>query len=152
SAPPFPCDDPRGQAKHVHIVVLHALMRRVMISAQPSSDARNLVCRNRNTHPAAADDNPSFDAPLKQGPSDCLRGVGIIGWGAIVHPQIEHLVPLARKMGFDALLQIKTGVVRTKSQSHDVFHLTLERGNNTESLERQKHRRRPEQSSWRSGS
>ena len=48
-------NDPRAQAEHVHVVVLHSLMRAVGVVAHACAYAAKFVGRRRNADAAAAD-------------------------------------------------------------------------------------------------
>src|SRR5579859_380691 len=74
----FRANHARAEYQNVHVVVLHALVRRIAIMAEAGANAGNLVGRDRCTHAAAADQDPALGLPLKHAQSDRLSIIRII--------------------------------------------------------------------------
>src|ERR1035438_9111714 len=53
-------DDAGAEHQNVHVVVFDALMRGVVVVAKPCADAFELIGRDRNSDPAAANENTPF--------------------------------------------------------------------------------------------
>ncbi len=56
-------DNARPKHQNIHIVVLHALMRGIVIVAQPGADALEFVRGDGNAHAAAANENAALGFP-----------------------------------------------------------------------------------------
>src|SRR6202008_3516243 len=60
----FTCDllsyDPRAQTQYVHIIVLDALVRRIVVVKKPCTNAGDLACCDRHADAATTDDNPTL--------------------------------------------------------------------------------------------
>ena len=58
----------RSQAKHVHLVVFHALVGGICVVTDRGTNSAHFVCRHRRSHATAADQNsalgPAFDQRL----------------------------------------------------------------------------------------
>ena len=59
----FGSDSAPAHAEHVHVVILHALLRREVVVDERGADARDLVDADRRADAASADGNASFDRP-----------------------------------------------------------------------------------------
>ena len=77
-------DDARAQHDHIHIVVLHALVRRVSIVAHAGANPRNLVGRHANAHARAADENAARRIAPLQRQTHLLGKVGIVVEGSVL--------------------------------------------------------------------
>lgn len=47
-------DHPRSQDKHVHVIVLDSLMRRIRVVAETGADSGDFISRNRGANTTAA--------------------------------------------------------------------------------------------------
>ncbi len=106
--------DARPEREHVHRVVLAALVRGVVVVAEPRPDARDLVGGGGDAHPAAADDDAALGAPAADRLGDGLREVGVVARGRVVGPEVLHLVALRREV----LLQLEPSVIARERDAH----------------------------------
>ena len=70
--------NPRAQHQHVHIVVLHALVRRISVVAHPRANAGNLVRRHAHAHARPANQNAAWRLAALDRLAHPLRKIGII--------------------------------------------------------------------------
>ncbi len=85
-------DDARTEHEHVHIVVLHALMRGIGIVAHRRPDPRQLICRHARPDPAAADEHAALGLAVQHCPAHGFGKVWIVGWVFIERADIQHIV------------------------------------------------------------
>jgi hypothetical protein len=114
-------NNPRAETQDIHIVVLDALMSRVVIVAQASTNAREFVCGDTGPYTTATDDN----RPLRSTVSDRLasqpRIVRIVGRRAgLMRPQIHNGIASGRQLLDHHLFQWKPGVVCCYRDLHAV--------------------------------
>lgn len=71
-------DDPRTEAEHVRIVVLHSLMGGVRVVGDHRPDTRHLVGSNAGAGPRAADDDAPIGPAVGDGPAHRFSEVGVV--------------------------------------------------------------------------
>src|ERR1039458_1635084 len=113
-------DDPRAQHEHIHVVVLHALVRRIGVVANPRANSRNLVRRYAHTHARSANQNsPRRNARFDR-LAHLLCKVRIIVFGlALERSQVDQLVPCRRQVCAYLFLQRKSRMIRTDDELHN---------------------------------
>jgi hypothetical protein len=85
--------DPRSNADHVTIVILHALVRGEDFMTGRGTDSQKLIGRNANAGAAATQQDRSLDATLLKGLRHGSRVVRIVDGIGGIRPKIEHLIP-----------------------------------------------------------
>ena len=97
-------DYPAAHHQHVHVVVLDALVRRIMIVAQPGAHSRDFVGCHRSAHAAAT----NKDSALRFGIAHCQAHgfsiVRVVHWLRVRRPKVQHLVLQFPQQRFHALL------------------------------------------------
>ena len=113
----FGTDDPSTNAQDIHVIVLHALMRRVGVVTNRRADARNLV--GRDTHPltAAANDDPAICPPVDQLAGDRHSKIGIVAALLGMGSTIQKLGNLTGKTRGHCLFEPKSGMVATQGDA-----------------------------------
>ena len=111
-------DDAAAEHEHVHVVVLHALVRRVGVVAQAGPDAGHLVGRHRRADAAAAHDDAPFGAVSAQGGADGLGEVRVVDRLPAVGADVENLAVLRVQEALDRLLQLEAGVIGSNRHPH----------------------------------
>ena len=85
-------DHARTEHKNIHIVMFHALVRRVRVMANGGSDSVNLVRRDGCAHTAAADKNSTVSTALEDRFANRFRKIGIIDSRCAVCAHVDDFV------------------------------------------------------------
>jgi len=112
-------DDARPEHEDVHIVVLNALLRRVVVMAHRSAYAFEFVGGDGNTDAAAANQNAAIRLAALH--LLCNQGgkIGIIvGLPRLMRPNIGDVVPALFEVFHRALLHVIAGVVGSDYNFH----------------------------------
>ena len=111
-------DDARAEHDDVHVVVLHALMRRVGVVADGRANAGDLAGGDRCANPAAADEHAAFRQAVRDGEAHGQRVIGIVDGLDRVRADVEHVVSVTTEVLDDVLLQGVARVVRADDDAH----------------------------------
>src|SRR5258708_7782768 len=111
----------RPQHQHIHVVVLHALVRRIAVMAEPGADSRDLVGCNGRAYSASADQDPALGCNLHQTCGYSLRIIRIVYRRRAVCADVSDFVSLLAQEFGQELLQFESGVVGTNSNAHIYF-------------------------------
>src|SRR5438034_5360249 len=88
-------DDFRAEAEHVHVIVLHALVRGVDVVADGRANPRELAGRHRSAHAGPADEDAELGVPALDRLPDFPGLHGIVDPRCIrVGAQVHHGVPV----------------------------------------------------------
>src|ERR671930_1246732 len=99
-------DDPRAKAQHVHIIVLDALVRGVVVVAQPGANTGELVRRYRYADAAAADDDRALRMPLPHRLTHELGKIRVVvSERRVVCTKVRGFIPRRPQVVQDDLLQ-----------------------------------------------
>src|SRR5581483_2942352 len=106
-------DHARPDAEDVHVVVLDALVRRVVIVADARADSRELVRGDADADAASAEDDPAVRLAGTDRFAHGLGDVGVVGRNArVVGAEIRDVVPGGTEVVDHHLLQRKARVIR----------------------------------------
>ncbi len=115
----FHADYARTENQHVHVVVLHSLVRGVRVVAKAGSNAMDLVGSHAGAHPAPTDQDAPFRPSIEHGVSKRGGKIRIIvRMGGIVGSQIENVVASLPEFIRQKLLKIESRVICRDSDAH----------------------------------
>ena len=115
----FQSDDACAQAEDVHVVMFHALMRRVSVVAHAGADANHFIGGNGGAYAAAADEDAALAAARLQGFTDGAGVVRIIvRLRGVVRSQVEGLVAQRAHLRENRIHQRHTRVVSGDGNAH----------------------------------
>src|SRR5829696_6242194 len=117
--------DAAAEHEDVHVVVLHALVRRVAVVAEPRAHAGDLVGGDRSADAAAADEDPALGAPLDHGERERLGDVRVVHRLAAVGAEVGDLVPQLAERLRDLPLALEAGVVGGDGDAHAILRAWL---------------------------
>ena len=104
-------DDTTAEHEHIHVVVLHALMRRVGVVAQAGANAGNPVCGHRCADAAAAEHDAALHSRFANRLADGFSVVRVVHRILAVGTHVEHFMILLDQKGFHLLLEVESGVI-----------------------------------------
>ena len=118
----FGSDRPAAHAEHVHVVILHALLRREVVVDERGADARDLVGADRRADAASADGHAAFDRPRHDGAGERDHEVRIVvvrveGVGA----EIDDPCPAERRCATFSSCFAEAAVIGRDSDAHRVI-------------------------------
>jgi len=117
----FGSDHPGPERQHVHVVVLHTLMRRVCVVADRRPDAGHLVCRDGRTDPGSADEDAAVRLAGLDGVAQPLREVGVVIGGIRAIPtKVDQLMAEIgdRQPGEQLRLEGGSGMIGGEGDAH----------------------------------
>ena len=114
-------DHSPAQNKHIDVIMLNALMRRVMIVAKARTDAGNFVGRDRRANAAATHEDTALRFAVPNRDAHGFRKIRVMHRLSAFRSQIKHLVFKFRKQSLQAFLQGKAGVIRSQGNFHATF-------------------------------
>ena len=110
--------DAAPEHQHVHVIMFHALVRRVCVMAKPGANAWKSVGRHGRSDAAAAEDDAALGPALAQGFADGGGVIGIVHRVLAVGPHVQGLVMLRRQEAFHRFLQFESCMICTNCDSH----------------------------------
>lgn len=112
-------DDARSQRQHVHLIVLHALMRRECVVAERRSNANEFVRRHRRADATAAQQHAAFGATIENGARNAFGEIRVVvTLDDFERTAIQCLVSGATNGVENYLLERKAGVISTHRDDH----------------------------------
>ena len=112
-------DDPRPQAKDIHIVVLDALAGAVRVVTQPRTYPFHLIGRHTRSHPAATQQDPTLGLTVLDGLADVTGVIRvIIVWLYLMGAQVEHLMAQRLEESDEFAFEWKAAVVTSNRYFH----------------------------------
>ncbi len=120
-------DNAGAERQHVHVVVLHALVRRVGVVTHGRADARHLVRGDRRADAAAAEDDPSLGRAVDNAQADGFGEIRIIDRLLVKRALVDHLVAQAQQLVHDRPLDRESAVIRTDRYAHPYAFTPLAR-------------------------
>ena len=85
----FRADDPRADTEHIHIIVFHALVRRIGIMADTRINTSHLVCSDARAHTRSAQQNRPVDGSILNGTANFFRKIRVIHSHSAVGAKID---------------------------------------------------------------
>jgi len=114
-------DDPRPEGEHVHVIVLHGLVRGVMVVDHGASHARDLVCSNRRASSGTADHDASFGIAADDRPTNGRGNVRIVDGIEGVGPDVDDGVARTLEVGMQVSFEGEPCMVCSDDDSHDAL-------------------------------
>ena len=103
----------RPKHKHIHVVVLHALVRRIGVVANPGANPGNVVGRDAHAHSRSANENPARRYAGLDRFAHLLCKIGTVVLGLnLIRTQVDHFVACRNKVCAQILLQRKSCIDR----------------------------------------
>lgn len=121
----FRSDHSGAKHKHVHIIVLHALVGRVGVVAKARANAGNLVGGHGCAHAAAANEDATFGLAMQNAERQRLGEVGIIYRISAVRTRIYNRMALPAQKISEQLFEFKAGMVRCEGDPHCSLYIVL---------------------------
>ena len=113
-------DHPPAKTKHVHVVVVDALSRRIRIVANACPDSTHRVGRDAGPHPTSADEDPTLGSALLKCSAQRPGVIGIIDRRSVMGATIDDFVARRANAENDRLFQRKAGVIAGDGNAHDL--------------------------------
>src|SRR5579863_7472607 len=110
-------DDSRAQHQHVHVIVLHALVRGVGVMTDAGAHAGNFICRDAHAHARSTDDDAARSHTRFDSLAHLLAEVGVIVFRlADKSSQVDDLMASGGKVFAQLFFERKPGVIRCNDE------------------------------------